>query len=578
MKKSIIVSIAAAALFLTGCNDFLDKDPRDTFQNNLSFWNTASTVQSYCNKFYDNYAGYSQNGGFGWFYFKNISDDQASLVNGGFLDWEFTTVPNTSSYWKNGFTEVRRANYVIQNVASSTLTAAEKTKYTAIARLNRAWSYYQLVREYGDVEWINYPITDPEKDENVRGKRTDRDVVMDSVAQDLDFAISNLPTDVADKTQWSKEMAEAMKSDICLFEGTFCKYRNAADNGKAPDAARAEWYLKASQAASEFLIKSGKYKLSPNYGQIYNSANLMSDNNAKDEIIFYRNYEKDKVMHGLIDYTCSSTQMSGITKDAFDAFLFLDGKPLATTTLDTNDEAVANKDGNYSIEHILKNKDKRLSVLIDSIVCFKGHGWRRVKEDGSASKQNMTSSTGYTIRKFDNTTLEDYYRNNTNTGYTDAPLYWYAVVLLNEAEAKAELGTISQTDLDNTVNQLEKRAGLPGLTLNPEADPANNMGVSNLLWEIRRCRRCELMLDNWYRYWDLIRWHQLDKADTEKYPNTNRGANLSYVKDVESTLDANKYIVPNSKKRIYKNKYYLYPVPSSELDLNKNIDQNPLWK
>ena len=86
------------------------------------------------------------------------------------------------------------------------------------------------------------------------------------------------------------------------------------------------------------------------------------------------------------------------------------------------------------------------------------------------------------------------------------------------------------------------------------------------------------MLDNWYRYWDLIRWHQLDKADTEKYPNTNRGANLSYVKDVESTLDANKYIVPNSKKRIYKNKYYLYPVPSSELDLNKNIDQNPLWK
>ena len=52
------------------------------------------------------------------------------------------------------------------------------------------------------------------------------------------------------------------------------------------------------------------------------------------------------------------------------------------------------------------------------------------------------------------------------------------------------------------------------------------MKVSNLIWEIRRCRRCELMTDNWIRYWDLVRWHQLDKIDTSVYTDVNRGANL----------------------------------------------------
>jgi hypothetical protein len=240
---------------------------------------------------------------------------------------------------------------------------------------------------------------------------------------------------------------------------------------------------------------------------------------------------------------------------------------------------VKNKNGDYSIAGMLKNRDKRLSVLIDSIICFKGHGWARLDENGNlpTAAQLMTSSTGYTIRKFDNTTLDSYYRNNVSTNYTDAPLYWYAVILLNEAEAKAELGTITQSDLDKTVNLLEARADVPNITLQPETDPANNMGVSNLIWEIRRCRRCELMTDNWYRYWDLVRWHQLDKLDSQKYPDINRGANLSNVANNTMTVDQDKYIIAAGKTRTFDPKYYLYPIPSNELNLNKEIQQNPGW-
>lgn len=562
------MALAAAALTLTSCDDFLDRDPRDTFTEGKSFWSNENAVESYTNRFYTNFVGYSQGGGYGWFYFKSLGDDQATST---LDDWTYKTIPNTASNYNDWFTEARRANYVIQNVPSSSLKEASKTKYVAIARLARAWDYYMLVRMYGDVEWIDYVITDPE-DEKIWGERDNRDVVMDKVLEDLDYAIENLGAS-SDKTLWSKNMALAMKSDICLYEGTFRKYCTTAENGIAPDAARSKKYLEESVKASQALM-DGTYTLSAKYGDIYNALGL----NGNKEIIFFRNYEKDVVMHGLVDYTCGSTEQRGITRDAFDAFLFKDGKPLATTTCNKSDLAVKNGNGDYSIKNALDNRDPRLSVLVDSIVCFKGHGWKR-PAPAAAGGANMTSSTGYTIFKFDNQTLESYYRTNTNTGYTDAPLYWYSVILLNYAEAKAELGTITQEDLDKSVNLIQKRAfgnDNAKITLIPAADPANNHGVSNLIWEIRRARRCELMLDNWYRYWDLIRWHQLDKIDTEAHPAVNQGAHVGNVTD-GPTITSDGYIQATNAVRKFNKKYYLYPIPTQQITLNPAIKQNFGW-
>ncbi len=570
MKTNILLAAGIAVCSLAACDSMLNKDPRDTFTDNSTFWSNTNAVESYTNKFYDNYVGYAEGNNFGWFYFKSLNDDQG---NSGFDDWMFKTVPSTSTYWSNGFREVRRANYVIQNVPASSMSDSQKEYYLAVARLNRAWQYYQLVREYGDVEWLNEVITNPEDEEHVYGKRTDRDVVMDSVLTDLNYAIEKLTT-VTDKTKWSKHMALAMKSDVCLYEGTFAKYRTLEDNGKAADLNRARKYLQEAANASDAIINTGSYRLTSQYGEVYNSTELGSGS----ETIFYRHYAKDLVMHCLIGWTCSSSEQQGINKNAFDAFLFTDGKPLATTTLNKDDKAVANANKHYSISQVLSVRDKRLSVLIDSIICFKGHGWARANENGEAQGVEMTSSTGYTIRKYDNLSIGRYYRTNTTTNYTDAPLYWYAVTLLNCAEAKAELGIITQADLDNTVNLLMTRAGLPALTLTPDSDPANNMNVSHLIWEIRRCRRCELMTDNWYRYWDLVRWHQLDKLDSEKYPELNLGANLSNVSELAVSTDANHYLIACNKTRTFDRKYYLFPVPTNELNLNKNIEQNPGWK
>lgn len=569
MKKSVLYALAASVMVLASCDDMLDKTSRSEFSNTPAFWSNSNSVESYSNTLYENYSGYGQGGSGGWFYFKSLSDDQADP---NFENWTFTTIPNASSYWLSAFTEIRRCNYIIEGMAMSSLDDAVKKNYEAIARLNRAWQYFNLVRQYGDVQWYDKVILDP-NDEAVNQPRTDRDLVIDNVVADLDYAINNLTTTKAGNA-WSKHMALAMKSDVCLFEGSYCKYRTQADNGKAADPARAEKYFKLCVEASEQLMAAG-YSLTKNYGEVYNSVDL--SNNS--EVIFWRNYHKDVLGHSTVDYTTGSTAQKGITKDAVDAFLFRDGKPLATTTLDKDDKAYLNKDGDYSLGKMLSTRDKRLSVLIDSVASFKGHGW--VRGGKTQKTAEMTSSTAYTIHKYDNFAMGAdnpiLYRNGIGSGYTDAPIYWISVIYLNYAEAKAELGTLTQTDLDNTINKLLARADVPAMDLNPQADPANNHGVSNLLWEIRRCRRCELMTDNWYRYWDLVRWHQLDKLDSSKYPNINRGANLSNVTDCQVTLDGG-YVVATGKTRSFDKKYYFWPIPQNQCSLSSATVQNDGWK
>lgn len=565
MKKAYLLGLVGFVLAFASCDDMLDITPRDKFTNDPSFWNNATQVENYTNSMYGNFSGYGQSGTGGSFYFSTLTDDQ---VYREFENWTFTNIPSSSTSWSSPYTEIRRSNYLLEGIAGSSLNDDVKAKYIAIARLSRAYNYFLLVKRYGDVQWQDHVVLTTD-DPYVAGTRDDRDQVMDKVLDDLNYAIANIGS--GNKVTWSKDMALAMKSEICLYEGTYCKYRTQADNGKGPDASRAQKYLNESVAASQQLMGGG-YSLTTNYGEIYNALSLT----ANSEIIFCRHYEKDVLGHSTVDYTSGSTAQSGISKDAIDAFLFTDGKPLATTGLDKSD-APELKDGKYNLDKMLSVRDKRLGVLIDHTLAFKGHGNAR------GDLAEMTSSTAYTIAKYytdkmgdPSATSQIYYCNGIGTGYTDAPIYWLAQIYLNYAEAKAELGNITQTDLDNSVNKLQVRAGLPGLTLTPAADPANNHGVSSLIWEIRRARRCELMTDG-NRYWDLVRWHQLDKLDSSKYPNINRGANLAIVPDCEVTLD-NGYVVPVTATRTFDKKYYFYPIPNDQIkNSNGGTSQNPGW-
>lgn len=556
-------AVALAVTTLASCDDFIEDNryPLDEQTNSPMYWNNAANVTNQCNTFYNNYYGYGRGDSGGLFYYKTLSDDQAGR---SFTNWTYVNAMASMGDWSNPFIEIRRANYIINNVRTSSLSDVEKRNYEGIARLNRAWQYFDLVRKFGDVQWIGV-VVDPADSEVVYAARDDRDVVMDSVLADLNYACANIKAQ-SGKTAWSKDMANAMKADITLWEGTFCKYRTQADNGKAADAARAEKFLKECVTACEKVMASG-YSIGDDYQATYNSTSLSGSNN----IIFFKEYQNNLMYHSLIAYTCSSTQINGMTKDAFDAYLFKDGKPLALTTENKSDVGEVDADGNYSIAKLLEVRDGRLAKTIDPIVYYQGMSWAR------SGAMEMTSSTGYGVSKYDNVDLPLDNRSQTVKNYTCAPIYWLEVVYCNYAEAKAELGTITDADLDKTINKLYARAGLPALKANVGfSDPANNWGVSDIIWEVRRCRRCELMFDNWFRYWDLVRWHKLDKLDSQKNPNILLGANMTAapvdILNVGGYVDGS-----HGGVRVYNSKYYLYPIPTDQITLNDKLTQNPGW-
>ena len=580
MKNIYIIGCLAAGLTLASCDDFLDKSPLDQFPNTSVYWSSPANAEAQTNRLYNNILGYGNGQTHGTFYFNFLNDDQASP---SFANWTYINIPAQSSSWNSPFEQIRGCNYIITGVRSGSMADNDKKKYEGIARFMRAYQYYLLVRDYGDVQWICIPAGVADTDV-VYGARTKRDIVMDSVLNDINYAVATIG-DASSKTRWSSAAAAALKAEICLFEGTFRKYCTEADNNLAPDASRSKKYLEEVEKAYAF-IKAKGYSLNPEYGTIYNSLDL-KDNN---EVIMCKAYSQPEASfgHGTIAYTNSTSVMSGMNKDAFDSFLFLDGKPLATTGMDTFDgvemlpSKVAGVPGLVpSIAKALSTRDKRLAVLLDEGLGFGNIFWTRY-----AGSPKMCSSTGYVVHKFYTDQLSNYNLKTIGQNTTQAPIFYLAPVLLAYAEARAELGTITAQDLDETVNALNKRGGIPAMTLTPDADPANTSGISNLLWEIRRCRRCELMFDN-FRFYDLVRWHWLDRLDSKKNPKIFLGANVSgldiskfdngEVEKLGATLDGDYIRVTPGMEREYASKYYLLPVPQGQIGLNSNLTQNPNW-
>lgn len=611
MKKIAIISaLAAVAVGMTSCDNFLEENrfPLSTQVDNPTYWNNESNVAKQADALYTNFTGYGASTN-GLFYFQTLTDNQGSGIDGAFTNWAFTNVPAKSTLWSDPYYVIRQCNYIINNVPNSTLSDAAKAKYVGIARMMRALKYYQLVRSYGDVPYVSV-VPNPEDTDIIYQGRQNRDEIMDKVYDDLDFASKNIGA--GSKTTYSNNLALAMMSEICLYEGTYCKYRTETENYKAADPVRAKLFLERAAAAAKAIIDQN-YSLNDSYIANYNSVELESN----PEMIFYKEYKEATLTHQTIQYTCRSTTIAGLSKDAFDSYLLKDGLP-ASVTGDAAHEALK-RDYGYitkgivdgtgdettegfilSIDNVLANRDQRLAQTIDPVIGYgttdNGMTWARQGSD------QLSSSTGYLIRKFDNPDIPWTYRQGSN--YTCAPVYWLALIYCNYAEARAELGVLSDDDLNLTINKLFDRAELPRRTvaeLEAINDPLNDANVSSTIWEIRRCRRCETMLDADLRYWDLQRWHMLDRLDTTKYPNIRLGANLGEVAPYNYTNDkgeAKTFTLPTfanmsgkymqaipGNDRIFSAREYLYPIPSEQITLTvapgadkSSLEQNALWK
>lgn len=577
MKKSIIFgALVLGGFAFTSCDSFLDDNryPLDQQTNSPIYWNNEANVKLQCDQMLQYFTGYSSGNSYGEFYFNTLTDDQCGS---NFVDWKYKTIPSTNGNYTTPYTNIRHSATIIDGLEGSTIDADIKANWMGIARMCRAYQQYLLVRRFGDCHFVEHALN--VDSEELYTARQSRDYVFDKILEDLDYACTNIKEN-HNSQYWSRDLAYAMKSYMCLCEGTYRKYCTQAENGLAPDAARAQKLLQESAKASDYLISSGRYSLSEqyraNYQSFYTQASAVPAMVENPEMILFRGYSYDIIMNCVQDYTCGTTPINGITKDAFDAYLFKDGKPKALTSMDTNDAGEwIEEQGIYSIQKVLDVRDNRLEMTTDPFVYYTNLTGDRAGANG------MTSSTGYGVSKYDNIALPVADRR-TIKNTVCAPIYWYSVILLENAEAKAELGTLTDADMAKTLNLLYKRAQLPDQTvasLSSMNDPANNMNVSSLIWEVRRCRRCELIMDNDFRYWDLIRWHQLELLDTTKHPNLKLGANVTNSKVPVS--NTNGYINGNinwpSLNREFKPQYYSYPIPTNQIALNQKLGQNFGW-
>ncbi|HTL09920.1 MAG TPA: RagB/SusD family nutrient uptake outer membrane protein [Chitinophagaceae bacterium] len=562
MKRLRIYIPLLLALVVLGsaCKKFVDVTNPDTLYD-PSYWKNENSVRSYAWEFYNMFNGFGNGSATnGDFYFPTLTDDQAAST---FTQFPLTTA-SANSDWS--FSNIRKANIMLERIDGISMPDEAKNHWKGIAKFFKALQYFRLVQTFGGVPFYSrsLDITDSSQ---IYKPRDSRQLVMDSVLQDINFAVANLRIKDLDNTV-NRDVALALKSRIGLYEGTYRKYHTELS---LPDADK---FLQAAKDAASTLINNSSYILGGNYQATYNSDNLAGNK----EIILSKKYETALLQHSLIAYNYSSTAMNGPTKSAVESYVATDGLPISLSPL---------YQGDADIFKVMANRDYRLKLSIDTTYLYYiGH-----------VKNSLTSSTGYRPIKFlpaDTNRLKTM-PTAINTGITDAPLFWLAEIYLNYAEAAAELDqlgkyTFVQADLDMTINKLRARAKVTKLDYAGGVtsaggvafvDPKKDADVSSLIWEIRRERRSELMMDG-FRFQDLMRWKKGKYLDSNVNPDSFLGAKVPANGSVR--LNANGYIMPYTaaQQRVFTDpKNYLSAIPTSQILLYPSSIQasmqNPGW-
>jgi len=519
MKKYILYILPVLAA-MTACNE-LDKYPLDSVNSEVYF-KTAAQMEQYSNQFYTIFPGAAA--------MYNEASDEISINELSDEVRGTRVIPTDASGTNWNWSMLRRINYMLEHI-NQCESASVRDEYRGLAYFFRAYLYYDRIRHYGDVPWIEQTIGNDE----VQGfaKRDCRVEVMKNVVKDLDSAYLLLPKDKSNVYRVNAWAALALKSRVCLFEGTFCKYHKEIPitSGANRDAYVQQMLTYAYEAA-EKLMNEGGYQLykGSSTDKAYRELFTKGKVQGMDEYILARCYSAElKLTHNVNYFTMVPTGgHPGFTKRFVNKYLCSDGSRFT-------DKADYEKKG---MAEEMSNRDPRM----EQTILRPGH-YIRIGESTVSTYKFTTSSTGYQLIKYVMGTEYDTYNNSD----CDMPLFRLAEVYLNFAEAKAELGQFSQADANRSINYLRQRVGMPDM------DVANAMGIpcpymlkqypnialtdanQGLLLEIRRERDVELVLEG-FRYWDLMRWKE-GKAFEQPFQGLSVAGVSRGEKDMSGCVD-----------------------------------------
>ncbi|PPL03585.1 RagB/SusD family nutrient uptake outer membrane protein [Parapedobacter indicus] len=577
IKHSYIFGMLAAAL-LSCNNEYLERYPIAELAPE-NYFRSAAELQNYTNAFYnrlpDALAIHYNN--------PNQADDEARNTLAAEIQGTRET-PSSGGGWD--WAELRRINFYLEN-SHNCADEAARLQYDGIARFFRAYFYFDKLVRFGDVPWYDSVLEID--DEGLTKARDSRKVVFANMLEDIDFAIANCQEPKSGQliTKWT---ALALKSRMCLFEGTFRKYHGLGD---------AEEILQQCVAASEALINSGTYTIYTSDPNTAYQELFIAEDAITSEMILARQYDASvPFVHSANFYILSASYgRPGLQKSVVNSYLMKDGSRFTDIP----------GYGTMQFFEETQNRDPRMAQTIRT------PGYKRIGRNEVSVPDFATSVTGYQYVKY---VLAPAFDSGQSTN--DMPIFRYAEVLLNFAEAKAELGTITQTDIDKSIKLLRDRVGMPNLdvaAVNANPDPyllqeyphvetGTNTGV---LLEIRRERRIELVKEG-HRYRDLMRWKEGARLAKPFYGMYFPGAG-EYDLDHDGTIDLVIYQgqapaavpgrqyqrlgelvlengenggrivnMPDIIKRWDEDKDYFYPIPTQELQLNTNLQQNPGWE
>ena len=583
--KKIILFIGVISL-LVSCSNFLDKEPLDQISTD-QYWKNAHDLENYTLQYYPNFptaknisSGYT--GAMGWDAFRG-SDHQIIQTPATQLNGTRTIVQSGGSW---SWTAIRSVNIFFENYKKVIETPANIQHFIGEAYFFKAWFYFELVRQYGDVPWYSKSLQmdSPE----LYNPRTPRTQVVDSILWNLDKAVENLKfLKDADggNNRLSKEAALIFKSRVALFEGSWQKYHAGTPFG-TQGADPAKYFQVAVQAVTE-LMTAGKYKVgiyttgnpTVDYNKIFSSTNL----SANTEVVLWAKFDKTltTLSHNFQQYVTSNTSQVSLTLELIKNYLGKDGNPYDYTTLSSATKGTA------FLSKIATDCDPRLAQVIwtPGQVMWDNSGGRVLFTKPYLDKSGeVKNHTGFQLRKGADPTdpTAGGAQGFSTACETGSVIFRYAEALLNLAEAQSELGIA--VNYATTLNLLRKRAGMPDFKV--QSDPgrtgyaAFGYTISDELYEIRRERAVELSCEG-FRFDDWRRWraHNLFKAKRPlgfPYLKSEYAVSLVVNTDANTFVDAYQKILVNGYQ-FNEARDYLDCIPTNEITLNKGLTQNPGW-
>jgi len=435
--------------------------------------------------------------------------------------------------------------------------------------------YFIKVRRFGDVPW--FPQTLQTNSEGLYDSRDSRNKVVTNIMADLDKAVEYLPVKSSAGGRWNKEAAMLLQARIALYEGTWEKYH--ANTAFGVEGANGQTFIQKAATVTDALIALGTCELdnvgvADGYWKLFNQ----TDYKSSKEVLFWRKYASDdNIYNRRASYSWNGAG-TGLTKSMIDSYLKLDGTPVGASYDDA------------TLQKVVAGRDPRLAQTI--YVDDGNHATTdttQFKYPGLTLSSEQRCATGYQVYKGH----EPVGAGANKTCYLGTIYFRYAEALLINAEAKAELGTISNVDLDKTINLLRARVGMTAkLTVSVASDPNFEFAsLSPIIQAVRRERKVELACEG-FRRDDLFRWAAADELIIGKRPLGAKRAQWEgitgdgSVNDVATNVNANAtgYIDPfggNASFTGYefnKNRDYLWSLPINEMTLNPALKpNNPGW-